>query len=1030
MKRRHHKYTGSGHVLLAVVCLQFYSALGESPELVSTRSPAFRPPAGGGGDSGNGFVSADGRYVLFSSAANNLATVGASNALPSRVPTPSNVFLRDRTNQTTTLVSVNLAGTAGGNADSVCTALSTNGRYALFAGDASDLVPNDGNNASDVFVRDLVAGTTILVSASTNGAAGNRESRDPVMTPDGRYAAFVSYANNLVPNDTNNYRKIFVRDLDAGTTVLAGSANRGYPYCDAPQITPDGRYVMFHSFASDLVPLIYPGDMYVHDLLGGTTTAVITNTYTILPPHEAFSYNEVISDDGRFVAFESAWTSYQSWGAIFRADLQSGAMELVSSNAFNSGGSSIVSRSLDMTPDGRFITFVGNTNTGLGTTTSAVFRWDGQTHTTMFVSKALDGTAPANSSCELPIIDASGQVISFLSTATNLTTNVISGGERHLYVHDLAVGTTKLVDVGTNGVGSAKSLWNGPGVTPDGRFVVFDCTDSDLVADDHNRACDVFLRDLVTETTELISARAPDLPSVTPGGDSGISPVGLGLPAGAGPVSVSADGRYIAFAGNAPDLVDSDTNRLSDVFLRDLLTGTNILISADTNGTAPSSGSSMTPIISADGSCVCFCSSANTFVAGDANRAQDIFIRNLATGTITLVTVSTNGFNSANADSVLLAMSADARYVLFNSRAKDLAPGYFNGSDNVFLRDVLSGTTVALTTSTTGTGYIRARVPACMSRDGHVVAFTAGSALGSLYVFDSQQWIKTKIPTTAGFPFGYDISPDGHWVAYDDNGLRIYDVNAKTNLLVSAMPVPSALDRPNAQFTEDGHLLVYASKATNSIVDTNSALDVYVYDLVGGTNQLISRSFSSDYSASGPSDLPSISGDGRFVTYRSRATNIVPGVTNGAPQTYLYDRQTGVTTLVGAGAMTAGVATHRAQAPVFSADSRSLVFRSWAPDLDFLDFNQRADVFSWRLASTEPILVFGAQMVFAPTSGKSPTLTWPAVTGKTYPVQFKDDLGDPFWQPMAGTVTIVGDRGYATDLAPSPSQRFYRIRAY
>jgi Tol biopolymer transport system component len=166
-------------------------------------------------------ISPDGRYVLFASTADNLALTSSNTPFAVQSSPKINVFLRDRTNATTVLVSINLAGTGGGNGDSIPIEISTNGQYALFESAASDLVPGDTNNASDVFVRDLVNGTNILVSISTNGGFANGVSGESAMTPDGRYVAFASTASNLAPNDTNGIRDVFVRDLQSGTTVRA-----------------------------------------------------------------------------------------------------------------------------------------------------------------------------------------------------------------------------------------------------------------------------------------------------------------------------------------------------------------------------------------------------------------------------------------------------------------------------------------------------------------------------------------------------------------------------------------------------------------------------------------------------------------------------------------------------------------------------------------------------------------------------------------------------------------------------------------
>src|ERR1039457_2078542 len=141
----------------------------DSIQLLSRRNPAVAAPASANADSGNPIISPDGRFVLFASSADDLLVMTNGARINTAFPPALNVFLLDRTNASTTLVSVNLTGTNGGNGTSIPVGLSTNGRYALFESTASDLVAGDANGASDVFVRDLVAGITIPVSVSTNG---------------------------------------------------------------------------------------------------------------------------------------------------------------------------------------------------------------------------------------------------------------------------------------------------------------------------------------------------------------------------------------------------------------------------------------------------------------------------------------------------------------------------------------------------------------------------------------------------------------------------------------------------------------------------------------------------------------------------------------------------------------------------------------------------------------------------------------------------------------------------------------------
>jgi Tol biopolymer transport system component len=228
--------------------------------------------------------SADGRYILFASSADNLVSTNGSPLFRS-VSGSLNVYLRDRTNKTTILVSVNTSGHGGGNADSIPAEISADNRYALFESLASNLVNQDTNNTSDIFVRDLTLDVTMLVSASTNGGVGNRASRSATMTPDGRYIAFVSAANNLVAGDTNGIADIFVRDLQTGITTWAnpGARSSSFASSESPLITPDGRYVAFFSTASNMVQgaggpgNTFPGDIYLRDLVAGQTYLASTN---------------------------------------------------------------------------------------------------------------------------------------------------------------------------------------------------------------------------------------------------------------------------------------------------------------------------------------------------------------------------------------------------------------------------------------------------------------------------------------------------------------------------------------------------------------------------------------------------------------------------------------------------------------------------------------------------------------------------------------------------------------------------------
>jgi len=168
--------------------------------------------------------------------------------------------------------------------------------------------------------------------------------------------------------------------------------------------------------------------------------------------------------------------------------------------------------------------------------------------------------------------------------------------------------------------------------------------------------------------------------------------------------SISADGRYVAFDSHATNLVPGDTNASSDVFVHDNLTGTTRRVSVDSNGTQ-ANGISSYVVISADGHFVAFASAATNLVPGDTNGNWDVFEHDMVNGTTTRVSVSSSGAQAFGGDSGVygLSISADGRYVAFQSSALNLASPDFNGSDDVFVHDRVSGITTRVSVASNGT---------------------------------------------------------------------------------------------------------------------------------------------------------------------------------------------------------------------------------------------------------------------------------------------------------------------------------------
>ena len=1008
---------GIGFLTLAVLLGTALTSYSQSLDLVSTVDPAQGPAAGGGGDSFASVISPDGRFVLFASTANNLVLMTNNQPMPASIPANLNAYVRDRVSKTTTLISVDVTGTMGGDGDSLPVGVSTNGRYVLFESTASNLVPNDDNFATDVFVRDLLKGTTTLVSVNVDGFPADDSSDSSAMTPDGRYVVFVSAADDLVANDTNQIPDVFVRDLQTGTTVLASagalSTNSISPIggSDAPDITPDGRYVVFYSTATNLVPGVPPGgDVYVRDLVNQTTTwasigarAAISNAFHSTT---AVSYNQAISADGAFVAYEASYPSAGYGGLILRYNLTTGLTDLVHTNATAVNWAYESARSLALTPDGRFIAFIANTN---NTSTTCVQLWDSTTGISTLVSGDSNNVVQPGSTCDWPLVDRTGRFIAFLSNATNLTANPLVG-EYHIYRRDMQTGTTVLVDADSNGVGSPVSFSTLAQMSDDGGLLTFDCSDSHLVPNDRNRAYDVFARDLATDAGELISAHDSTLPCITPNGVSLLSTT-----------SVSADGRFIAFASEADNLTPNDTNDVRDIFVRDLVTGKTQLVSVDTNGFS-ADGVSTDPAVSPDGRYVAFSSYADNLVPGDNNRAQDVFLRDLQLGVTTLVSVNTNGTGpgagSTGGASYSPIVSSNGRYVLFRSTASNIAGGVSPG-ENLFLRDLQAGKTYALTKS--GVSQL---VPS-MTPDGLFVLFGPSyfSSVNVLYLWDSQAANSIYSNSVAGTGAAFSsevLSADASRIAFTltsntlAGSLQISDYRKGQTTIVASSPSDQW---SRVRLSADGTRL--ACLKTARPLGTNQ---VYFYDLNAGTNALVSHAYNSTAPANGASDSVEISSDGRLIAYRSFASDVVPGDSNDLPDIIVYDTQTGLNSLLSRSRLGNFAADNRSLAPVFSGDGRTLCFVSWGSDIVPLDFNYSSDLFAYKFLA--------ASLLVDQTPGQGPWIAWPSTQGKTYRVQFKDGSADPTWHDLSGTVTNIGNKGYLQDLSPAGKERFYRVTSF
>ncbi|MFZ6003278.1 MAG: hypothetical protein ACOYXM_05025, partial [Actinomycetota bacterium] len=381
----------------------------------------------GNGDSGmfGAFVdvSGDGHHVTFTSSASNL--------VPSDTNGTSDVFVRDLDTGTTELVSVTAGGAAGGGASNG-SSISSTGRFVVFNSAAPNLVSGDTNGTLDVFVRDRQLGTTELVSVSGAEALANSLSGWGSATPDGRFIAFHSYASNLVPGDTNGAPDIFVRDRQLGTTERVSVSTAGSQATATSQmarISADGSLVFFESDAPNLVPDDTNGwrDVFVHDRNTAETSRVSLTESDGQLTSCCGASSPTISPDGRYVSFgsnSSGVVAGASGYQVYLRDRVLGTTELVSATGAGAPGNagSTPSFMRGVSDDGRYITFsslASNLAAGDDNSASDVFVRDLVDGTTALVSIATDGSVP-NAPSGNQVISGDGSVIAFDSGATDL----------------------------------------------------------------------------------------------------------------------------------------------------------------------------------------------------------------------------------------------------------------------------------------------------------------------------------------------------------------------------------------------------------------------------------------------------------------------------------------------------------------------------------------------------------------------------------------------------------------------------------
>lgn len=402
-------------------------------------------------------------------------------------------------------------------------------------------------------------------------------------------------------------------------------------------------------------------------------------------------------------------------------------------------------------------------------------------HGTERVSVDTSGNQASGGSV-LPAVSGDGRVVAFVSEAADLVGGD-TNGFADVFVRDRQQNITTRVSVSSSGAEANGNSWM-PVISGDGRYVAFESWASNLVAGDSNDAADVFVYDRLTATSQRVSV-----------GSDGSEAAGA-----SGFATLSRDGRFVGFTSNATNLVTPDSNGAEgDVFVHDLQTGDTTRVSVATNGEQANDPCNGPLSISADGRSVAYHCRASNLTASDTNGQDDVFVHHLGTGTTEAVSVDDYGVPVGGRDA---AMSGDGRFVAFLSFSESLAADDTNGTGDIFLRDTHLDRTAGVSINALGKPGNGFSGGASISAGGDFVAFySAAEDLvprddnGTYDVFlysaaeggiSQLSLAGTGPPPSDGGAQAPSISADGHLVAFQSDATNQVrsDTNGRSDVFV------------------------------------------------------------------------------------------------------------------------------------------------------------------------------------------------------------------------------------------------------
>lgn len=1039
-----------------------------TPALAAVPSAPFPIPLLGPGgsfdtgasDSVDPFFSADGRYLFFQSWASDLESQAEAVFEPA-------LFRYDIASETLSRIKASKdIESIGGLMSSP--SVSSNGEIVSFAA-AARPIGEDAHayKPKNVYWRDLRTDEIRLMSVAQDGVSGgNRDSENPVLTPDGRWLAFESTATNLIPfrfSTVGNVipRSIFIRETSGGSLQLINPLRNNLSMilgsCYAPSLSSDGQRVAFVGDglpAGDKIARVYVWDNRVGDVIwSGTNFQVPTVGFgKFMAPQ--------ISADGKWVSFLQVNTLRQDTtrSAIVLHDLETGSDRVLQTNSVSC---------VPVTPseDASILMFER---------LNQLCFWNPLSETVTSLNPPILGIAGQTYNTQASA-DKTFQRIAYLRYSSNRVDGQ-SVSTAQLYLYDAGLQESRLVSTNRSGVPAHHLELANPVISRDGQRIAFQASDGDLIDGDKNRATDVFLHDLTEGRTRLISHRHPDFVKTTPNS----FPVNLPC--------LSSNGAVFAFSAMDGNWVDVATNNNTDLFALDTRLGTTTRITGGPGVTAKPHQRYHFPQLSHDGRYMAFAGLEAT--PSDRSRlAPQLYFTDLSTGTLEpipgLADISLSDSLAFQIRSSF-CLSPSGSYIAFLALGPET-----KGSLQILVRDLQSRSNqvASLGTNDLPIAFKQFRNP-WVSKDGNTVLYLSdGDGLiaeplrqkAEVYRLFSRN-MATHVNSVLSRETGdtgalvpsasiesYTVNSAETLVAYrlgsildrSTNGAWIADIKSGTNRYYPQVQTIYGL-------SADGRYAVARrAGAAGSGENALGRLDTW-------TGELLSFPSGADWGVNFLPDKnrPIISADGRFIAFQSSDAHLVPGDSNGTSDVFVRDMTAGVTFLASGRASGAGSGNGPSSTPLLGNDGRTLLFRSWASDLIAGDANSTRDWYQLQLtapdsdgdgipddwewvyfntldrdgtgdfdsdglsdaneyaAGTNPTNEQSVLRVITLQSigGSTIKILWGAVAGRDYEVQRRSAISTDGWE-TAGQVHTSSSQGeWEEAIPPEAASLFYRVR--